>query len=122
MIFSLKGKADIWWEDAKPVRGTREEELSWNEFKRLFRKNYLSNIYYDRKAKELYDLKMGSMTNEEYMTKFLELLRYVPYLKNEKKKVQSFISGFPLEFKDWIEYDEPWLLEEVIRKLKHLYE
>jgi len=50
---------------------------------------------------------MGSMIDEEYMTKFLKLLRYVCYLKDEKKKVQIFISGLPLIFKDWIEYDEP---------------
>ena len=28
----------------------------------------------------------------------------------------------PLEFKDQIEYDEPWTLQEVIGKLKHCYE
>lgn len=62
------------------------------------------------------------MTNEEYMTKFLELLRYVPYLKDEKSRVQIFVSGFPLEFRDSIENDEPRLLEEVIGKLKNCYE
>lgn len=36
----------------------------------------------DGKAKEFYELKMGSMSNEEYTTKFLELLRYVQYLKD----------------------------------------
>lgn len=48
---------------------------------------------------------MGSMTDEEYMTKFLELLRYVPYLKDEKDKFQRFFSGVPLAFRDQIEYD-----------------
>jgi len=62
--------------------------LRWHEFKRLFRKKYLSERYYDSKAKEFYELKIGSMTNEEYTTKFLELLRYVSYLKDEKTKVQ----------------------------------
>ena len=62
--------------------------------------------YYDSKAKEFYELKMGSMTDEEYTTKFMELLRYVPYLKDEKAKVQRFVSGLPLEFRDWIEYDK----------------
>jgi len=33
-----------------------------------------------------------------------------------------FINGLPVEFKDQIEYDEPWSLEEVIKKLKHCYE
>jgi len=62
---------------------------------------------------------MGSMTNKEYMTKFLELLRYVPYITDEKAKVERFVSGFPLAFRDQIEYDEPRSLEEVIGKLKH---
>eukprot|EP00253_Pinus_taeda_P005050 PITA_05050 len=75
-IFSLKGKAGIWWEDVKRVRDIRTDDLSWQEFKRLFRKKYLSERYYGSKAKEFYDRKMGSMTDEEYMTKFLELLRY----------------------------------------------
>ena len=64
---------------------------------------------------------MGSMTEEEYTTKFLELLRYVPYLKDEKAKVQQFFSGFPLAFRDQIKYDESWSLEEIIGKLKHGY-
>eukprot|EP00253_Pinus_taeda_P030517 PITA_30517 len=75
VIFSLKGKENIWWEDVKRVRDIMVEVLSWHEFKRLFRKKYLSKRYYDGKAKELYELKMGSMKYEEYISKFLELLR-----------------------------------------------
>ena len=30
---------------------------------------------------------MGSMTDEEYTSIFLELLRYVPYLKEEKANI-----------------------------------
>jgi len=40
--------------------------------------------YYDDRAKEFYELKMGSMTDEEYTSIFLGLLIYVPYLKEEK--------------------------------------
>jgi len=105
--------------DVKWVRDINTEDLSWHDFKRLFRKKYILERYYDNKAKELYELKMGSMTDEEYTTKFLELLRYLPYLKDEKSKVQSFVSRSPLTFRDRIEYDEPRLLEEVIVKLKH---
>jgi len=65
---------------------------------------------------------MGSMTYEEYTTKFLELLRYVPYLKGEKTKVQRFINIFPVAFKYHIEYDEPRSLEEITGKLKNCYE
>ena len=65
---------------------------------------------------------MGSMTNEEYTRNFVELLRYVPYLKEEKAKIQRFISGLLVVFKDRIEIDEPRSLEEAIRNLKHCYE
>lgn len=116
-IFSLKGKTNIWWEDVKRVKGIKTKELSLHEFKRFFRKKYLSEIYYDDKAKEFYELNMGSITNEVYKTKFLELLWCVPYFKDEKKKVQRFAIGFPLAFKDQIDYDEPWTLEDVIGKL-----
>jgi len=62
------------------------------------------------------------MTDEECTTKFLELLRYFPYIKDEKKKFRRFISGLTLAFKDRIEHDEPWSLEEIIWKLKKNYE
>jgi len=69
------------------------------------------------------------MTDNEYTSKFLELLRYAPYLKEEKAKIQRFARGLPMAFKDRIELDEPRSLEEVIRKLdnffeqsKHIYE
>jgi len=44
-IFSLKGKANIYWEDVKWVRDIKTYDLSWREFKRLFRKKYLSKRY-----------------------------------------------------------------------------
>ena len=63
--FSLKGKAYIQWEDVNNVRDIHEEELSWIEFERLLRKKYLLERYYDDNEKAFYELKMGSMTNEE---------------------------------------------------------
>lgn len=85
VIFNLKGKVDIWCEDVKCVTGITTKELIWHEFKRLFRKKYLPKRYYDGKSKESYELKMGSITNEKYMIMFIELLRYVSYLKDENK-------------------------------------
>jgi len=60
---------------------------------------------------------MGQMTDDEYVTKFLELLRYVPYLKDEKEKILRFINRFPLIFRDWIERLEPQTLNDAIRNL-----
>jgi len=57
---------------------------------------------------------MGSMTDDEYISRFLELLRYVPYLEEEKSKIHRFDSGLPVSFKDRIDFDEPSSLEEAI--------
>ena len=57
---------------------------------------------------------MGQMKNDEYTTKFLELLRYVPDLKEEKEKIQRHVNGLPKSFKDIIEFDEPKILEDAI--------
>jgi hypothetical protein len=56
--------------------------------------------YFDEKAKEFYELKLGQLTIEEYVNKFLDLLRYVPYIKAKKVKVQFFISGLPKEYRN----------------------
>ena len=59
---------------------------------------------------------------DEYANKFLELLRYVWYIRDEKVKVQRFLSGLPQAYKDRIEFYEPRTLEEAIRKAKYCYE
>ena len=56
---------------------------------------------------------------EEYVNKFLELLRYVRYIRDEKVKVQDFLSGLTQSYKDRIEFYEPRTLEEAIRKAKY---
>ena len=48
---------------------------------------------------------------DEYANKFLELLRYVRYIKDEKVKVQRFLSGLSQSYKDKIEFYEPRTLE-----------
>lgn len=53
---------------------------------------------------------------KELCSKFISLLRYVPYLVDEKPKIQRFLSYFPAIYKDKIEYDDPRTLEEAMRK------
>ena len=59
---------------------------------------------------------------EEYANNFLELLRYVKYIKDEKVKIQRLLSELPQSYKDIIEFYEPRTLEEAIRKAKYCYE
>jgi hypothetical protein len=46
----------------------------------------------------------------------------VPYIKDEKVKMQRFISGLPQPFQNKIEFDEPKTLEDTIQKARYCYE
>ena len=59
---------------------------------------------------------------KELNSKFLSLLRYVPYIVDEKPKVQWFLSCLPYHIKDRIEYDNLKTLEEAMRKAIFCYE
>ena len=59
---------------------------------------------------------------EGYENKIPEILRYVRYIKDEKVKIQHFLSGLPQSYIVRIEFYEPRTLEEAIRKAKYCYE
>ena len=99
-VYNLKCKASIWWQDLKISHGLKEKNLEWAEFKRLLKKQYLSKSYYERKTKEFYELRLGQMTMEDLINKFLDLLRFVPYIKEEKVKVQRFLNCLSQAYKD----------------------
>jgi hypothetical protein len=64
------------------VKGIHEENMSWEWFEKYFRKKYMSKKYFDEKTKEFYELMLGKLTTEEHVSRFLELPRYVPYIKS----------------------------------------
>jgi hypothetical protein len=45
-------------------------------------------------------------------------MRYVPYLRERKEKVQWFMSCLPQAYKDKIEFLNPKTMDEVIRHAK----
>ena len=71
----------------------------WKQFQKYFKQKYLCDRYYDDKIKEFHELILGQQTIEEYANKFLDLLRYVRYIKDEKVKIHNFLSGFPQSYK-----------------------
>jgi hypothetical protein len=48
--------------------------------------------------KELFELRLGSMTMEEYEN-FLGLMKYVGFIRDEKVKIQIFLSRLPSFYK-----------------------
>jgi hypothetical protein len=114
-IYQLKGKASMWWDQLVQVQHIKEKSVTWREFKKYFEKKYLTKRYYDKKMKEFSELKLVSMTIDEYERRFLELLKYVSFIKDETVKIQMYLSGLPSFISDKIQYDEPKTLEETIR-------
>ena len=62
------------------------------------------------------------MSMKELSRKFLSLLRYLPYIIDERSKIQRFLRCLPTSFKDIIEFDNPKTLEEEMRKANFYYE
>jgi hypothetical protein len=115
-IYNLKGKANIWWQDLKLAKGLKEKQMEWSDFKKYFKKQCLSKSYYERKMKEFYELQLGQMAMGDLINKFLELLRFVPYIREDKVKIQRFLSCLPQSYRERIEFDNPKSLSEVFRK------
>jgi hypothetical protein len=46
----------------------------------------------------------------------------VGFIKEEKVKIQRFLTGFPYFYKDKHQFDEPKTLAKPIRKDKYMYE
>jgi hypothetical protein len=72
--------------------------------------------YYEGKAKEFYELKLGYLRMKFLCGKFFCLLRYVPYIVDEKPKIQRFLSFLASSCKYRIKFDNPKTLEETMRK------
>jgi len=121
-IFQLQGKETLWWEEVKIVKGVSEQTITWEKFQKYFKERYLTERFYDEKAKEFHNLRLGQQTMDEFINRFTSLLRYVPYLKEEKSKVQRFVSSLPMYIRERIEFDNPRTMDEAIRKARICYQ
>jgi len=59
--YHLHGKDAMWWDQLKQVEHINESMIAQKQFKKYFQKDYLSKHLYDKKIKEFFELKMGSM-------------------------------------------------------------
>ena len=59
---------------------------------------------------------------DAFINIFLDLLHYVPYIKEEKVKIQQFLGGLPPNFRERIEFDMPKNLDTTLHKASIFYE
>jgi hypothetical protein len=89
----LSGPAADWW-DAYVEAHEERESINWLEFKAAFHAHHVPQGVIKLKKKEFQDLKQGSMSVNEYITKFTKLSRYAPHeVDTDEKKQECFLNG-----------------------------
>ena len=121
-IYNLNGKETRWWRDLKHTKKDELREIRWDTFRKLFQEKYMSERFFNRKVKEFHELHMGLMTMDAFINIFLDLLHYVPYIKEEKVNIQQFLGCLPLSFRDRIDFDMPKTLDTTLHNARLCYE
>jgi hypothetical protein len=81
-----------WW-DAYVEAHEEPESINWPKFRAAFRAHHVPQGVIKLKKKEFQDLKQGSMSVNEYVTKFTPLSRYAPYeVKTDEEKLECFLN------------------------------
>ena len=76
----------------------------------------MSKRFFDKKVKEFHELRMGSMTMDDFIKIFLDLLHYLPYIKDKRVKIHHFLGCLPPTFQERIEFDKPKILDTTLQK------
>jgi hypothetical protein len=77
-----------WW-DAYVEAHEDPETINWHEFKNSFRTHHMPLGVMKLKKKEFEDLKQGSMTVSEYVTRFTQLSHYATNNVDTDEKKQD---------------------------------
>jgi hypothetical protein len=89
----LSGSAADWW-DAYVEAYEEPESINWPEFRAAFRAHHVPQGVIKLKKKEFQNLKQGSMSVNEYVTKFTQLSRYALHeVDTDEKKQECFLNG-----------------------------
>jgi hypothetical protein len=89
----LSDPAADWW-DAYVEAHEEPKSINWPEFRVVFRAHHGPQGVIKLKKKKFQDLKQGSMSMNEYITKFIQLSRYAPHeVDTDEKKQECFLNG-----------------------------
>jgi hypothetical protein len=90
----LYGTAINWWETYYNTH-VNVDTIMWNEFKAHFCTHYVPRGTMKLKNKEFANLKQDSMTVNEYLNSFIQLLRYAPDdINSDEKNQDTFLNGW----------------------------
>ncbi|XP_040994286.1 uncharacterized protein LOC121240825 [Juglans microcarpa x Juglans regia] len=68
--------------------------ITWECFRKIFLERFFPQTLRESRARQFADLTQGTMTVDQYATKFIELSRFASYLiPNKEKKAEKFERG-----------------------------
>jgi hypothetical protein len=89
----LLGPATDWW-DIYVEAHDEPERINWPEFRAALCAHHVAQGVIKLKKKEFQNLKQGSISMNEYVTKFAQLSHYAPNEVNtDEKKQDYFLNG-----------------------------
>jgi hypothetical protein len=110
-LHQLMGPATDWW-DAYVEAHEEPESINWQEFKNSFRSHHVP-LRVMKLKKEFEDLKQGSMSVSEYVTRFTQLSHYaLDNVDTDEKKQEWFLNGrndglaYALEARDFTNFQD----------------
>ncbi|XP_024963069.1 uncharacterized protein LOC112503241 [Cynara cardunculus var. scolymus] len=91
----LQGRALTWWNTLVQTRGREAaNQLSWEEFKKLFKAEYCPRSELQKLEMELWNLEMKGDNISAYAARFHELANLVPHLVTpEEVRIERFAKG-----------------------------
>jgi hypothetical protein len=111
-LHQLEGPAADWW-DAYVEAHEVPESINWQEFKNSFRSHHVPLGVMKLKKKEFEDLNKGSLSVNEYVTRFTQLSRYaLDNVDTDEKKQDWFLNGlndglgYALEARDFTNFQD----------------
>ncbi|XP_031121034.1 uncharacterized protein LOC116024251 [Ipomoea triloba] len=89
----LQGNAEHWWGVTR-ASYPDGDHITWEEFKRVFYRNFFPDSVRRVLENEFLNLVQGDMTVLEYAHKYIELGEFFPiYMSNEETKANRFENG-----------------------------
>ena len=89
--FLLRDRALEWW---RAIQRRCPEGVSWAQFKEEFTDKFVLANYRDAKAEEFFRLEQGTLSVTDYERSFSELIRHVPFIRDDKvSKTKRFAVG-----------------------------
>ncbi|XP_021859213.2 uncharacterized protein [Spinacia oleracea] len=121
VVYYLREEANLWWSQRKKDLMIKPD-FDWEAMKEALRAKFYPPYLKKQKCLEYTNLIMGTMTVNEYYTKFIELMRFAPEIvPTEAIKAQRFEQGLTLKLQGKLGGVNFESLDDVYGRAAHLY-